>query len=124
MPDSVFRFTDVKVCQQLRESGSRIISYATVTGTMLYEMKKHGQQSESPSNSHAQDIQYATNKGKTASCNDDVTRTASKVELPPEEQNFPTKLKKPMEVMMDSVIILDLDSNHRITCMTIHLNKY
>eukprot|EP01040_Poterioochromonas_malhamensis_P008715 gene8715-9434_t len=123
MPDSVFRFTDVKVCQQLRESGSRIISYATVTGTMLYEMKKHGQ-SEGPSNSHTQDIQYGTNKGKTPSCNDDVAQTASRVEAPPAEQNFPIKLKKPMEVMMDSVIILDLDSNHRITCMTILLNKY
>ncbi len=123
MPDSIFRFTDVKVCQQLREQGSRIISYATVTGTMLYEMKKHGH-SESPSHNHAQDIQSGTSKGNTASSNDGVDRIGSKLELPPAEKNFPTKLKKPVEVMMDSVIILDLDSNHRITCMTIHLNKY
>ncbi len=100
IPDSVFRFTDVKVCQKLREQGSRIISYATVTGTMLYEMKKH-----------VYDSQDGINVVHPDYCQDDITLTDSNVEVL-------TKLKKPIEFLIQSVIIFDLDSNHRIKSMT------
>ncbi len=53
MPDGIFRMSEVKVCQTLNTSGSRIVLRGLMVGTMLYEVRKSStndeKKEESPS---------------------------------------------------------------------------
>eukprot|EP01040_Poterioochromonas_malhamensis_P003129 gene3129-3330_t len=103
MPDSFFRLTDVKVCQTLNISGSRIILHSEMTGTMLYEvMNSHSR----PQQHHQQ--RTITDGGETNGsqhvCSNELQNAGPTLQI----------LRKPFEYTLDTVLTMQLDENHRI----------
>ncbi len=98
MPDGVFRMADVKVCQRLNASGSRILLNLSMVGTMLYEVIQSGRLSDD--GSQCQPAAYYLNN-------------------PPTLQ----MLHRPFEYLMDLIITLQLDSNHKIVSFVLNVQN-
>lgn len=101
MPDGVFRMADVKVCQRLNTSGSRILLNLSIVGTMLYEVIQSAPVGRlSDDDSQCQQAVYSFNSPPTLQI-----------------------LRRPFEYLMDSIITIQLDSNHRITSLELNVQN-
>ncbi len=95
MPDGIFRLSDVKVCQTLNTSGSRIVLHASMLGTMLYEVTH--------SNSHHRTLTNGEETKESPYYAKDL-HTSPTLQL----------VHKPYQYGVDTILTMQLDSNHRI----------
>eukprot|EP01040_Poterioochromonas_malhamensis_P004207 gene4207-4505_t len=106
MPDVIVRITKMKICKRLGCSGSRIIAILTKEGTMLYNMKKINiimQQNRDLVN-HRDPSDECAIPPVTEGPNTDVLLTP---------------LDTPINYYMKSMIIMNLDHDHRIISIDI-----
>jgi hypothetical protein len=95
MPDGIFRLSDVKVCQTLNASGSRIVLHASMLGTMLYEVAN--------SNSHHRTLTNGEETKESPYYAKDL-QTSPTLQL----------VHKPYQYGVETLLTMQLDSNHRI----------
>eukprot|EP01040_Poterioochromonas_malhamensis_P003130 gene3130-3331_t len=103
MPDGIFSLSDVKVCQKLNASGSRVVLRASMLGTMLFEVKK--------SNHH-----------KTL-MNGEEMKESQYYQKDIHPSNSLQLLNKPYEYSLDLIITIQLDSDHRFISFTLNVQN-
>ncbi len=125
MPDSFFRLTDIKVCQTLNISGSRIILRSEMTGTMLYEvMNSHSRHHHHQQQQHQQQHHHHHHHHHHRTITNGEEMNESQHVYSNELQTTgPTLqiLHKPFEYTLDTVLTMQLDENHRITSFILNV---
>lgn len=104
IPDIIFQMSDVKVCQRLNTSGSKIIATTMVRGTMLYSIVPVQKYSIQDNNNH--------NSKQVLSEKEDDTNQVL-LEL----------LDKQIDYCTAGIVTISLDDQHRFLSICIEVEK-
>ena len=102
VPDHIIRFSEMSVIQRMDESGSRVVAHTVCKGTMLYSVDKTG----SPH-------RRRPSEGVQSEIKDSLRH----------ESPAMTKLEKPLEFLMEGVMTIFLDGNHKMIGFHIHAGE-
>eukprot|EP01040_Poterioochromonas_malhamensis_P012922 gene12922-14160_t len=104
IPDIVFQLSDVKVCQRLNTSGSKIVATSMVRGTMLYSIVPTHYNHQQLSSEKEDDNLFTTSSS-----------SSNQLVLKP--------LDEQLDYCIEGIVSISLDDQHRFITINIEAEK-